>query len=83
MSMQVVERSTDEDGAVSEPVGTQHIVAAVQQQLRIELAPQLLNMAEPLMTLGPFQTPLHITLADGSKPTLQIHVSDARAAEPQ
>ena len=68
--------SSNADGGLVDQIGADHIAAAVQQQLQIELAPKLINIAEPFTALGQRQAVLHMTLPDGSKPILQVHLTD-------
>lgn len=68
--------SADASGELVESIGVEHLVTAVQQQLRIELAPQLINMSEPFTALGQRKAVLHMTLPDGSKPAIQVHLTD-------
>ena len=76
MCVQVIKCSVNTAGELGESIGVEHIVAAVQQQLRIELAPQLVNLSQPFTALGEQKAVLHMTLPDGSKPTIQVHVTD-------
>ncbi len=77
MCLQVVKCNTNEAGALSDQISSDTIAAAIRQQLNIELAPQLISIPEPLTALGQSQAMLHMTLPDGSKPMLQIHVTES------
>ncbi|KAL3150553.1 hypothetical protein ABBQ32_000367 [Trebouxia sp. C0010 RCD-2024] len=72
---QVMKCSANAAGELVESIGAEHIVAAVQQQLRIELAPQLINLSQPFTALGERKAVLHMTLPDGSKPAIQVHLT--------
>lgn len=50
------------------------IIAAVRQQMNIELAPQLVNVTSPITAIGEHEAVLNMTLADGSKPVLKINL---------
>lgn len=76
---QVMQCKSNAEGGLADQIGADHIAAAVQQQLQIELAPQLINIAEPFKALGQCQAGLHMTFPDGSKPILQIQLTDAEA----
>ena len=73
--MQVVKCSANTAGELLEQIGVEHVVFAVRQQLQIELAPQLINMPQPFTTLGESLAALHMTLPDGSKPSIQVHLT--------
>lgn len=62
-------------GELKEPIGVKHVTSAVRQQLEIELAPELLNMSQPFTTLGDGLAALHMTLPDGSKPSIQVRLT--------
>lgn len=71
--LQVIKSSSDAElGSV---VTTDAIAAAIRQQLSIELAPQLISLPEPITGIGDYSAILRVTLADGSKPVLKLHLS--------
>lgn len=72
--VQVVKCSVNTAGELVEQIGVEHVASAVRQQLQIELAPQLVNMPQPFTTVGESQAVLHMTLPDGSKPSIQVHL---------
>ena len=72
--MQVVKCSANAAGELIEQIGVEHVATAVRQQLQIELAPQLINMPQPFSTVGEGHAALHMTLPDGSKPSIQVHL---------
>jgi len=44
--------------------------------LNIDLAPQLISIPEPFTELGQCHAMLQMTLPDGSRPLLQIHLTE-------
>lgn len=73
--MQVLKCNVDAAGELVEHIGVEHVASAVRQQLQIELAPQLINMSQPFTSLGERLAALHMTLPDGSKPSIQVHLT--------
>ena len=73
--------SANEAGELVEQIGVEHVASAVRQQLQIELAPQLINMPQPFTTLGASLAALHMTLPDGSKPSIQVHLTPSRSQQ--
>ena len=67
--------SIDADGVLSGQVRSEAISAAIRQQLNIDLAPQLISIPEPFTELGQRHAMLQMTLPDGSRPLLQIHLT--------
>lgn len=72
---QVMKCSANAAGELVDQIGVEHVAAAVQQQLQIELAPQLINLSQPFTALGESLAALHMTLPDGSKPSIQVHLT--------
>lgn len=75
-NMQVMKCSIDADGVLSDQVSSEAISAAIRQQLNIDLAPQLISIPEPFTELGQCHAMLQMTLPDGSRPLLQIHLTE-------
>lgn len=75
VSMQDVQCKASPDGGLLDQIGADEIAVAVKQQLRIELAPQLIQMSQPFTALGQQQAELRVSLPDGSKPTLQVNLT--------
>ncbi len=74
--LQVMKCSIDADGVLSSHVSSEAISAAIGQQLNIDLAPQLISIPEPFTELGQRHAMLQMTLPDGSRPLLQIHLTE-------
>ncbi|DBB12774.1 TPA: hypothetical protein ACH3X3_005545 [Trebouxia sp. C0006] len=72
----VMKCSIDADGVLSDQVSSEAISAAIRQQLNIDLAPQLISIPEPFTELGQHHAMLQITLPDGNRPLLQIHLTE-------
>ena len=81
--MQVIQKSSEVEEGDTATIDA--IIAAVRQQMNIELAPQLVNVASPITAIGEHEARLNMTLADGSKPVLKINLqlTDPAASEQQ
>ena len=71
--LQVIQKSSEVDEGDTATIDA--IIAAVRQQMNIELAPQLVNVTSPITAIGEHEVVLNMTLADGSKPVLKIKCS--------
>ena len=74
--LQVIKCNTGAEGLLPDQVSSDAISAAIRQQLNIELAPQLISIPEPFTELGQRHAMLQMTLPDGSRPMLQIHLTE-------
>ena len=76
LCLQVMKCSIDANGVLSDQVSSEAISATIRQQLNIDLAPQLISIPEPFTELGQRHAMLQMTLPDGNRPLLQIHLTE-------
>ena len=75
VSFQVIKCNVDASGSVTDTINNDKIAAAVRSQLQVELAPQLVSIAESYRHLGQHTAELRMILPNGERPALQIRLT--------